>query len=121
MCVDAMQFADPTLAGLSECHRLLRPGGRIALTCWEALDPDDERQPERHRRMNLARDLAAAGFGQVQVTEKPDWRATERSLWEAAAAADPDGDPGMASMREEAIRILGRFDGVRRVLAVAVA
>jgi SAM-dependent methyltransferase len=121
MCVDAMQFADPTLAGLSECHRLLRPGGRIALTCWEALDPDDERQPERHRRMNLARDLAVAGFGQVQVTEKPDWRAAERSLWEAAAAADPDGDPGMASMREEAIRILTRFDGVRRVLAVAVA
>src|ERR1700733_5555281 len=81
MFVDAKQFADPTLAGLSECHRLLRPGGRIALTCWEALDPDDERQPERHRRMNLARDLAVAGFGQVQVTEKPDWRTAERSLW----------------------------------------
>ena len=121
ICVDAMQFADPPLAGLRECHRLLRVGGRIAVTGWEALDPDDERQPERHRRMNLARDLSAAGFGQVEVTEKPDWRAAERALWEAAAATDPDGDPGLAALRGEGIRVLGEFDGVRRVLAVAAA
>jgi SAM-dependent methyltransferase len=121
MCVDAIQFADPTLAGLTECHRLLRPGGRLALTCWEALDPDDERQPERLQRMNLARDLPAAGFGQVQVTEQPSWRTAELALWQAAAATDPDGDPGMTSLREEAVRVLTRFDGVRRILAVAVA
>ena len=122
ICVDAMQFADPPLAGLRECHRLLSPGGRVAVTAWEALDPADERQPERTRRMNLARDLAAAGFGQVEVTEKPSWLAAERALWEAAAAAsEAAGDPGLASLRDEAVRALDVFDGKRRVMAVAVA
>jgi SAM-dependent methyltransferase len=133
MCIDALQFAEPPLAGLRECHRLLAPGGRIAVTAWEALDPADERLSERTRRMNLARDLAEAGFRRVQVTERPDWLAVERSLWEAAAAtdapSDPDApsgpdatsDPGMTSLRDEAIHALDVFDGKRRVLATAIA
>lgn len=122
ICVDALQFADPPLAGLRECRRLLASGGRVAVTAWEALDAADERQPERTRRMNLARDLAAAGFGQIEVTEKPSWLTAERALWEAAAGASgAAGDPGLASMRDEGIRALELLDGKRRVLAVAVA
>jgi SAM-dependent methyltransferase len=122
VCVDAMQFADPPLAGLRECRRLLSAGGRIAVTAWEALDPADERQPERTRRMNLARDLAAAGFGRVEVTERPDWLAAERALWEAAAVAPRSaGDPGLTSLRDEGIRSLEVFGGKRRVLAAAIA
>jgi SAM-dependent methyltransferase len=121
VCVDAMQFAEPPLAGITECRRLLRPGGRVVLTGWEALDPGDDGQPDRIRAMNLARDLAAAGFGQVEVTEKPGWQATERSLWEAAAASDPAGDPGLAALRAEAIQVLDGFGGKRRVLAAATA
>jgi SAM-dependent methyltransferase len=121
VCVDAMQFADPPLAGLRECRRLLRPGGRVVLTAWEALDPSDERLPERTRRMNLARDLAAAGFGQVSVAEKPGWLRAERALWEAAAATDADDDAGLTSLREEAISALAAFDGKRRVMAAATA
>lgn len=122
VCVDAMQFADPPLAGLAECRRLLAPGGRVVITGWEALDPQDERQPERIRRLNLARDLAAAGFGQVTVTGKPDWLRSERALWESAAAApDAAGDPGLTSLQDEARRALAVFDGKRRVMAVAEA
>lgn len=43
MCVDAVQFADPPLAGLLECRRVLVSDGRLVLTCWEAVDPSDER------------------------------------------------------------------------------
>jgi SAM-dependent methyltransferase len=122
VCVDAMQFAEPPVAGLAECRRLLTPGGRIAVTSWEALDPADERQPERMRRMNLARDLPAAGFGQVSVTEMPQWQRAERALWEAAVGWPDDGtDPGLASLRDEAVRVLDAFDGKRRVLASAIA
>jgi SAM-dependent methyltransferase len=122
VCVDAMQFAEPPVAGLAECRRLLAPGGRIAVTAWEALDPGDERLPERTRRMNLARDLAAAGFGEISVTEKPQWLDAERALWEAAVGWPDDGtDPGLASLRDEAGRVLAAFDGKRRVLATGVA
>lgn len=31
-------FADPPLAALRECRRILSRGGRLAVTCWEPLD-----------------------------------------------------------------------------------
>ena len=86
VCVDAMQFADPPLAGLRECRRLLSAGGR------------------------------------VEVTERPDWLAAERALWEAAAVAPRSArDPGLTSLRDEGIRSLEVFGGKRRVLAAAIA
>jgi SAM-dependent methyltransferase len=121
MCIDAMQFADPPLAGLRECHRVLAEGGRLAVTAWEAIDPADERLPSRTRQMNLARDLAETGFAEIEVIDKQAWHDTERTLWEAAMAADPAGDPGMVSLREEAARVLETFAAKRRVLATATA
>jgi SAM-dependent methyltransferase len=121
MCIDAIQFADPPLAGLRECRRILGDGGRIAVTGWEAIDPADERLPSRIRGMDLARDLAEAGFAEIEVTEKQAWHDAERSLWETAMAADPAGDPGMAALREEAARVLETFTANRRVLATATA
>jgi SAM-dependent methyltransferase len=121
MCIDAIQFSDPPLAALRECRRILLGGGRVAVTAWEPIVPDDERLPARIRRMNLARDLAAAGFEQIEVSEKPDWYAAERSLWEAAVRADASGDPGLAALAEEGAVTLAAFDRKRRVLATATA
>jgi SAM-dependent methyltransferase len=121
MCIDAIQFADPPLAGLRECRRILAEGGRLAVTGWEAVDPADERLPPRIRRMNLARDLAEAGFAEIEVTEQPAWHDAERALWEAAMAVDPAGDPGLVALREEAARVLETFSANRRVLATATA
>ena len=73
MCIDAIQFSDPPLTALGECRRILAGGGRLAVTAWEPTGAVDERLPERTRRMNLARDLLEAGFGQIEVTGKP-WR-----------------------------------------------
>jgi SAM-dependent methyltransferase len=121
MCIDAVQFSDPPLAALRECRRILADGGRLAVTAWEPIGPADERLPERTRRMNLARDLAEAGFEQIEVAEKPDWYAAERGLWEAAVQADANGDPALASLQREGTRALATFDVKRRVLATATA
>jgi SAM-dependent methyltransferase len=121
MCVDAIQFSDPPLAALGECRRVLARGGRLAVTAWEPIAPVDQRLSERIKRMNLSRDLAEAGFEQIEVTGKPDWYAAERALWEAALRADPNDDPALASLREEATRTLATFDSKRRVFATATA
>jgi SAM-dependent methyltransferase len=121
MCVDAVQFSDPPLAALRECLRILADGGRLAVTAWEPVGPADERLPERTRRMNLARDLAEAGFEQIEVTGKPDWYAAERTLWEAAVQADANDDPALVSLQREGTQALATFDVKRRVLATATA
>lgn len=121
MCIDAIQFSDPPLAVLRECRRILVRGGRLAVTAWEPTGLLDERLPERTRRMNLVRDLAEAGFEEVEVTEKPDWYAAERALWEAALQADAAGDPALVSLQEEATRSLATFGIKRRVFAAAAA
>ncbi|MET8148759.1 class I SAM-dependent methyltransferase [Actinoplanes sp. NPDC049668] len=120
MCVDAVQFAEPPLAALIEFRRLLTRGGRIALTCWESVDPSDDLVPPRIRAVNLQRDLPKAGFVDVQVRDMPEWRQAEREIWEAAVAAT-DSDPAVTSLRDEGRRSLDTFDSLRRVFATATA
>ncbi|MEV4508548.1 class I SAM-dependent methyltransferase [Dactylosporangium sp. NPDC049525] len=120
MCVDAVQFAEPPLAALHEFRRLLKPGGRLALTCWEAVDPDDPLVPPRIRAVDLLRDLTAAGFADVEVRDRPDWRQAERTLWETVAA-QPEPDAAMRSLQEEGSRALETFGSLRRMSATATA
>lgn len=47
VCIDAVQFYEPPLAALREFRRLLVPGGRVVLTCWEAVEASDERVSPR--------------------------------------------------------------------------
>jgi SAM-dependent methyltransferase len=119
MCIDAIQFAPEPAAAYGEIHRVLRSGGRAVLTCWEPVDRGDERLPGRLRRVDLGAGLAGAGFGEIEVREHPGWRATERGMWEEAAALDPGDDPALRSLHDEGVRSLERFDLLRRVMAVA--
>jgi SAM-dependent methyltransferase len=120
MCVDAVQFAEPPLAALLEFRRLLKAGGRLAVTCWEAVDASDERVPPRIQAVDLRRDLREAGFVDVEVREKPAWREAERAMWEAAVAA-VDSDAAVRSLQAEGRRSLATFDSMRRVFATATA
>jgi len=121
MCIDAIQFSDPPLAAMTECRRILASGGRLVITAWEPTEPVDSRLPERTQRMNLARELATAGFSHVDVSSRPDWYQAERRLWEAAIEADSDGDSALMSLQEEGTRALETFAVKRRVCATAIA
>jgi SAM-dependent methyltransferase len=121
LVVDSLQFADPAQDALHECHRVLRPAGRIIITCWEPLDPDDELLPPHLRQLDLHRQLSLAGFTDVVVTDKPAWRAVEETLWHEALAIEAGEDVAMHTMQDEARRVLSTFDRARRVLATATA
>jgi ubiquinone/menaquinone biosynthesis C-methylase UbiE len=121
MCVDAVQFADPPLAALKEIRRVLAPGGRAAVTCWELAGPPDDRVPARLHAVHLHRDLTEAGFTDVQVEDQPGWRAAERSLWQEMVAAQAGADEALRSAQSEGRRSLDTFDAVRRVFATATA
>jgi ubiquinone/menaquinone biosynthesis C-methylase UbiE len=121
MCMDAVQFADPPLAALREFRRVLASGAQLVLSCWEAADPSDERVSPRIRAVNLRRDLPAAGFAEVQVHDKPEWREIERRMWQEALAAPAGSDAGVRSLQAEGRRSLDTFDSLRRVFATATA
>ncbi len=119
MIVDALQFAESKPDALAECLRVLKPGGRLVVTCWQPVDPADERVWLRIRELNLAEQLPAAGFTDVEVADKPDWLVVEKRMWEEALAVDAPDDPAMVSMQKEARLVLSKFDLKRRVLASA--
>ena len=119
LCTDAIQFPDEPAVAYEEIRRVLKPGGRVALTCWEPVDRTDERLSPRLRRANLGDGLRQAGFTDVEVRERPSWLASERTLWEEAVALDPGDDPALRSLHEEGVRSLPWIHLLRRVLAVA--
>jgi SAM-dependent methyltransferase len=119
LCTDAIQFPDEPAAAYDEIRRVLKPAGRVALTCWEPSDRADERLSARLRRADLAVGLRQAGFTDIEVRDRPSWLACERALWEEAAALDPGEDPALQSLHAEAVRSLRWADLLRRVLVVA--
>jgi SAM-dependent methyltransferase len=119
LCTDAIQFPDEPAVAYNEIRRVLKPGGRVALTCWEPFDRADQRLSPRLRRVDLAAGLHEAGFTDVEVRDRPSWLARERALWEEAVALDPGDDPALRSLHEEGVRSLQWAALLRRVLAVA--
>jgi SAM-dependent methyltransferase len=121
VCIDAIQFGDPQSAGFAELRRVVKPGGRVVLTCWEARQRGDERVAKRLQHLDLAEGLAGAGFTDVEVVERNDWETVEIGLNEEAAALDPGDDRALKSLHDEATRSLENIPRVRRVLATAVS
>lgn len=119
VCVDAIQFAEPPDAAYRELRRVLAPGGRAVLTCWEPVDRYDEHLPQRLREVDLRVGLGAAGFDDIEVRERPGWRTAERAMWEESVALDPGEDAALQSFHDEGVWSVATFELVRRVMATA--
>jgi SAM-dependent methyltransferase len=119
LCTDAIQFPDEPASAYEEIRRVLKPGGRTALTCWEPLDRNDERLSPRIRRADLSAGLHQAGFTDVEVRDRPSWLARERALWEETVTLDPGNDPALRSLHAEGVKSLPWTALLRRVMAVA--
>jgi SAM-dependent methyltransferase len=121
LCVDAIQFASPPPGAYAELRRILAPGGRAVLTCWEPVDRHATGLLKRLASVDLAAGLTGAGMREVEVTERPGWRDAERSMWQEAAALDPGDDPALRSFHDEGVRSLASFGLLRRVIGTATA
>jgi SAM-dependent methyltransferase len=121
LCTDAIQFPDEPARAYGEIRRVLKPGGRVALTCWEPLDRGDERLAIRVRRANLSAGLHQAGFTDVEVRDRPSWLAREHALWEEAVSLTPGDDPALRAFHAEGLKSLQWTALLRRVLAVATS
>ena len=75
----------------------------------------------RYGQIDFDAELRAGGFIEIEVRDRPRWRARELTLWQEAAQLDPGADPALHSFRDEAIHVLETFSAVRRVLATATA
>ncbi|WUG21406.1 hypothetical protein OG912_00020 [Streptomyces sp. NBC_00464] len=90
----------------------------MALTCWEAADLDDPLVP-RIRAVQLLRDLHEAGFADVDVRQRPDWRQAERTCGRRSSPSRrPTRRCGRCRSRR---RSLETFASLRRVFATATA
>jgi ubiquinone/menaquinone biosynthesis C-methylase UbiE len=120
VCIDAFHMPADMPRAAGEAFRILRRGGRLVLTDWQPRTPGDDRLSPRWRAFDWTRLLRDAGFVEIVVEARPEWHETFTRVYRTALdIGDPDGDPGLAALQDEARRRLTEADLVDRVVVTA--
>jgi ubiquinone/menaquinone biosynthesis C-methylase UbiE len=117
--IDALHFAADPTAATREALRLLRHGGRLALTSWQPRNPGDSELPSR-LQIDWAETLRSAGFVEVRVESRPEWHELFTRVFQVALdLGDPGDDVGLASLQDEARQALPMAHLEDRVVVTA--
>lgn len=93
---------------LRECFRILRPGGRVALTAPLAWEPHElPHDYYRYTAPGLEHLLTAAGFGEVAIAPRTDSFTTLAQLMSNVGASLGRAPDGLDPARQEAQTLLG--------------
>jgi SAM-dependent methyltransferase len=126
MSIEAFQYAPDKRAALAELHRILRPGARLGIVCFE-VDPSKVAGlpvlgVDPH--LDYAPVLEAAGFAVDAYEETPGWASrvygTFETLVDAADALVADlGERAASGVLTEAMLTVQTHPYLRRILSVA--
>lgn len=112
VCIDAFHLSHPHRIA-REIARLLIPGARAAITCWESSIVT--RYPA-----SIAEPCTAAGLDVLASTEQPGWLDRQLRVYAAARhAARITDDPAVSALAHEGRLFAERAPRLRRVLVIA--
>lgn len=114
VCVDSYQFASSPETLFAEAARITRLGGRLVVTgaMRRALFDDSEATP-------VERAMTNAGWGEVQVSARPEWLIVEERLWRTVAQAS-ESTPALDALKAEGAEVLQAMPHIQRFIASGV-
>lgn len=120
VCLDSLQFMPDTGAVLGEIARLLRPGGRVAITTWERRSAEAASLPAIYSITDAAAQAQAAGLRVLACEEHADWQEQERAFYQRMIAEDSgQAEPAIRLLADAGQDLLPHMPSVRRLLLIA--
>jgi len=81
MCIDSIPFAVDALAAYAEIRRVLKPGGRVVMTCWRPVHQTMTGSSRGCVAWTSKTVCVAPALTKSKVEDRPAWRAAELAMW----------------------------------------